>query len=325
MEKKILKDFEISKFVVCTDAGLASISNRKFNSIGGRRFITTQSLKKLKKHLRDWALSDKGWKLDGCNENQEYEVSEIEQDEEKYAEKIFYKETRIKEDGLEQRLIVTYSLKYRNYQRKIRGLQIERAKNIIETNPQKLSKKNQNDCRRFITTNNITKDGEIANIQSHCIDKDLIKSEEQFDGFYGVCTNLEDEVSVITRINRKRWEIEECFRIMKSEFKARPVYLSKDDRIKAHFTICYLSLIIYRFLEKRLQEKFTFSQVIRGLREMNFYKSGHDGYVPVYTRSDLTDSLHETFKFRTDYQILTPRKVNEIIKLSKGGALKLTS
>ena len=318
LEEKILNDFKLSKFIVCTDAGLASNANRKFNDKNDRAFITTQSIKKLKKHLMDWALDPSGWHLSG--DKKEYNIKEIENDEkslELYKDRTFFKARWIKENGLEQKLIVTYSLKYRNYQRQIRNSQIERAKVAIANKSFKLDKCNQNDFKRFIKKTNITKDGEVAEKKVLSLNTDTIQKEEKFDGFYGVCTNLDDEPEEIIKVNQRRWEIEESFRIMKSEFKARPVYLSRDDRITAHFTTCFLSLVILRFLEKMLDEKYTTSKIIDCLREMNFTESIGNGYIPTYTRTDLTDNLHEKFGFRTDYQITTKTNLKKILKKIK--------
>ena len=314
-EEKILEDFKLSKFIVCTDAGLASYANRKFNDKDERAFITTQSIKKLKKHLMDWALSADGWHLTG--HNKEYNINEINENEEIFKDKIFFKERWIKENDLEQKLIVTYSLKYKNYQRQIRNSQIERAKNAITTKTFKLDKCNQNDYKRFIKRTNITAEGEIAEKKILSINNEIIEKEEKFDGFYGVCTNLEDNVEEIIKVNQRRWEIEESFRIMKSEFKARPVYLSRDDRITAHFTTCFLSLVLLRFLEKKLEEKYSSSKIIDCLREMNFMESIGNGYIPTYTRTDLTDDLHDKFGFRTDYQIITNHSLKKIFKKIK--------
>lgn len=313
LEKKILSDFNLSKFIVCTDAGLASKTNREFNNEEDRAFITTQSIKKLKKHLMEWALDPTGWKL-VCGEKN-YDISKLDEDYDK--EKIFYKERWIKEDGLEQKLIVTYSLKYRNYQRQIRNSQIERAQKTIDSNPGKSKKCNPNDYKRFIEINCCTKDGELADNKVYSISTELIAKEEKFDGFYAVCTNLEDEATAIIKVNQNRWEIEECFRIMKSEFKARPVYLSRDDRIEAHFTTCFIALILYRFLEKKLGSKYTCSEIINGLKNMNFYEVKGEGYVPNYTRTDFTDDLHEAFSFRTDYQIVSTSQMKKILKSTK--------
>ena len=313
LEEKILDDFNLSKFVVCTDAGLASEANRKFNDKRDRAFITTQSIKKLKKHLKKWALDPDGWHL--TNDDKIYNITEL--NEENDVEKIYYKERWIKEKGLEQRTIVTYSIKYKDYQRKIRKSQIKRAEKVINTNPQKLKKVNQNDFKRFIAKTSYTADGKQAKKEVYSINTDLILKEEAFDGFYAVCTNLDDDASAIIKVNKRRWEIEECFRIMKSEFKARPVNLSRDDRIEAHFMTCFLALIIYRLLEKKLNEKYTCSEIIDSLRDWDFNYMKSDGYIPIYTRTDLTDDIHDVFGFRTDYEIVTLKKMKNIFKLTK--------
>lgn len=313
IEEKILSDFKLSKFVVCTDAGLASEKNRKFNNEGERAFITTQSIKKLKKHLKEWSLDSKGWHL--ADHDKTYDIAQL--DEEIYKDNCFFKERWIKENGLEQKLIVTYSIKYKSYQRQIRNSQIARAQETLDTNPTKISKGNQNDYKRFIRKTSCTPDGEIAANEFYTLNTETIFAEEVYDGFYAVCTNLEGSAQEIIRINQRRWEIEECFRIMKSEFKARPVYLSRDDRIKAHFTTCFMSLIIYRLLEKRLGNKFTCSEVINGLREMNFYEIKGEGYMPTYTRTDFTDALHESFGFRTDYEIIKKTQMKKILSTTK--------
>lgn len=320
LEEKIISDFKLSKFVVCTDAGLASIGNRKFNNTDNRSFITTQSVKKLRKHLKEWSLDPTGWRLSGYN--QTYNLNEL--DEKKDLKNIFYKERWIKEDGLEQKLIVTFSLKYKNYQSAIRNRQVERAQNIIDKNPTKLKKCNSNDYKRFITKSHCTPDGEVADKEILGIDTTLIEQEAVFDGFYAVCTNLEDEAAAIIKVNQKRWEIEECFRIMKTEFKARPVYLQRDDRIRAHFTTCFISLMIYRLLEKKLEEKFTCSDIVSGLRDMNFYEIKNEGYVPTYTRTDFTDTLHDAFGFRTDYQIVNIKQMKKFFKDTKNQKTLLT-
>lgn len=315
LEEKILHDFNLSKFVVCTDAGLSSYVNRKFNDKQGRFFITTQSIKKLKKHLKEWALNPNGWRLD--NTNKEYTLEEINSNYDEFKDKIFFKERWINENNLEQKLIVTYSLKYKYYQQEIRNSQIERAKDKLNSKSFKLDRYNQNDFKRFIRKTNITSDGEIAEKKVFSLNTEIIKNEEQFDGFYGVCTNLEKDVHEIIPINKRRWEIEESFRILKSEFKARPVYLSRDDRITAHFTTCFLSLVILRFLEKRLDEKYTSHHIITTLKEMNVLEKLEQGHIPLYTRTDLTDDLHDKFGFRTDYQIITAAKIKKILKNTK--------
>lgn len=315
LEEKILKDFELSKFIVCTDAGLASNDNRKFNNKEDRAFITTQSIKKLKKHLKDWALDPKDWSIVG--DTKKYDISKLEETEERKKlnyNKTFYKKRWIKENGLEQALIVTYSLKYKNYQQKIRNAQIERARKAIQNKNIKIDKCNQNDYKRFILKTNVTDDGEVAENKVFTINQTAIAEEEKYDGLYGVCTNLEDNVEEIIKVNHRRWEIEESFRIMKSEFKARPVYLSRDDRIQAHFMTCFIALLIHRLLEKKIEEKYTCEEIINCLREMNLMYVGEEGYIPTYTRTDLTDELHEKYGFRTDYEINTEKKMKKILK-----------
>jgi transposase len=318
LEQKILDDFSLAKFVVCTDAGLSSSDNRKFNNKGERAFITTQSVKKLKKHLKQWALATEGWSLDGVSKTFDItQIEETEESKEKYRNCTFYKERWIKEDGLEQKLIITYSLKYKEYQRHIRSGQIERASKLIESRPSSLKKHRQNDFKRFINKTNVTDDGEVAENEVYSINQEVIANEEAYDGFYAVCTNLVDDAPAIAKINHNRWEIEECFRLLKTDFRARPVYLNRDDRIKAHFTTCFLALYLYRYLEKRLNEEFTNTEIIGQLRNMNFYSIPGEGYIPTYTRTDLTDALHEAFGFRTDYQIVTIKQMKKIFKDTK--------
>ena len=313
LEKKIISDFGLSRFVVCTDAGLASVANRKFNDIQDRAFITTQSIKKLKASLREWALDPTGWKMSGSDVL--YDLTELNEDSN--LDLTFYKERWIKEKDLEQKLIVTFSTKYQKYQQSIRNRQIERAQKVIDTNPGKLKKCNSNDYKRFISKSHCTENGEVAENESYSIDTDLIAGEAAYDGFYAVCTNLDDDASAIIKVNQRRWEIEESFRIMKSEFKARPVYLQRDDRIEAHFTTCFISLMIYRILEKKLGEKYTCHDIVTGLRDMNFFEITGEGYIPTYTRTDLTDDLHDAFGFRTDYQIVNTKQMKKIFKDTK--------
>lgn len=329
LEQKLLDDFDMSKFVVCTDAGLASNDNRMFNDKEDRAFITTQSIKKLKKYLREWALDPAGWKLKGDKHNKTYNLSEIEaemeteplQDRREIDDKynrIFYKERGVKEDDLTQNLIVTYSVKYRDYQRKVRSDQINRAQRAITSDPGKLKKINANDYRRFIKRERLGKDGEKIQGKEHfIIDSDQIAKEAAYDGFYAVCTNLSDDAQRVADISHRRWEIEECFRIMKSEFKARPVFLRREERIKAHFLTCFISLLIYRILERKLQYKYSSSAIITELCGMNFLEQEGDGYIPDYTRTDMTDDLHQEFGFRTDYQIVTQKKMKEIFKKTR--------
>lgn len=313
LEKKIMSDFEHSKFIVCTDAGLSSAANRKFNDTAERSFITTQSIKKLKGYLKAWALEESGWKL--TSDGPDINIADL--DEKTHYNSVFFKERWINDGELQQRLVITFSLKYRTYQRHIRNGQIERAVKLMDSNPKKIGSPRQNDFKRFISKTQVTSNGEIAEKAHYAINSAKITEEEAYDGFYAVCTNLEDEASKIAEINSRRWEIEECFRIMKHELKARPAYLSRDDRIKAHFMTCFIALIVYRLLEKRLDEKYTCTEIIDALRAMNFMKVKGEGYIPTFTRDNFTDDLHKEFGFRTDFQIVTTQQMRKIIRMTK--------
>ena len=319
LEEKIINDFGNSKFIVCTDAGLASNSNRKFNNKDNRKYVTTQSLKKIKSFLKEWSIDlSNGWKLSGCNKT--FDISKLRDDEDlinKFYDKGFYKERWIKEDGIEQRLIITYSPKYQEYQKSIREKQIQRANAILEKNPKKIKSRDENDPKRFIDNIPTTETGEVALNNNYFINQDKIIEESKYDGLYAVCTNLEDEVEEIIKINKRRWEIEESFRIMKSEFKARPVFLSREDRIKAHFTTCFLALVIFRYLEKRLNEQYTSSQIIETLKEYEFREFKGFGYVPIYTYTDMVENLHKVFNFDTSKEIIEHKNLKKIINQTK--------
>ena len=331
LEKKMIRKFDMSRFVVCTDAGLSSAANRYFNDYdkedGSRCFITTQSIKKLKKHLKKWCLDPDGWHLPGEPPGKTYNIGEL--DEEKDKDKVYFKSRWIRENStitengkqktvvIEQQLIVSYSIKYRNYLRSIRNGQIERAQHMVECGGSSAGKKRQNDPKRFIKTDHATKEGEIAEKSISYIDRKVIDDEEQYDGFYAVCTNLEDRPQTIIKINKRRWEIEECFRIMKTDFEARPVYVKRKDRILAHFMTCFIALIVYRYLEKKLGEKYTIDQILETLREMDFVKYEGKGYQPIYTRTELTDALHEAFGFYTSKEIIPIKKMRNICSMTK--------
>lgn len=312
LEMQIIKDFELSKFVVCTDAGLASNNNRKFNNIQNRSYIVTQSLKKIKGHLKQWSLSSSGWHT--LNSTKEINLNDI--DKSGDNEEIYYKERWINENGLEQRLIVSYSPKYAEYQKTIRNRQIERAQNLIN-NPTKFSKNRQDDPKRFIKAASVTNDGEIANKKVFSLNTTAIEKEQEYDGFYAVCTTLEDDISEIIKINKKRWEIEESFRILKTDFKARPVYLKRDDRIKAHFTTCFLSLLIYRILEKKLNEEYTTQKIITTLRNMNSIKIDGLGYKQIYAKTHITTELNEKFNINIDQSFISLQNMKKILKETK--------
>lgn len=311
LEKKIIQDFGLSKFVVCTDAGLASTDNRIYNNIQNRSFIVTQSLKNIKSHLKEWALSPTGWKI--CGSENEYNLNEINEND--YWDTVFHKERWINENGLEQRLIISFSPKYKNYQRDIRLSQIERAeKNIIKGISSQTH--NPNSPSRFIQETAITEDGEIADTKIRALDDKKIKDEEMFDGFYAVCTTLEDEISDILQINKQRWQIEAAFRTMKTEFKARPVYLQRDERIEAHFLTCFIALLILKIIENKLNNKYSTEEIIHTLRKMSLYKLRGLGYMSSYERTDLTDTLHKIFGFQTDTEFISAKTMKNIFKIT---------
>jgi len=323
LEQQILSDFGLAQFIVCTDAGLSSMANRRFNDIQGRAFVTTQSVKKLKDYMKGWSLFSEGWRLPGSD--QVYDISSLYKNEneegyldpEQFFDKVFYKERWMNDDDLDQKIVVTFSLKYRHYQRRIRAKHVARAEKLITSRPSKLKKSHANDYKRFVLKKSVTAEGEEAKKTILSIDEELIAKEEIYDGFYAVCTNLQDDATEIVKINQRRWEIEESFRIMKHEFKARPVYLQRDDRIAAHFATCFISLVIFRYLEKLLGENYTCCEIIETLRGMDFLEAKGNGYLPVYTRTDLTDDLHNVLGERTDYQIVTKKQMKAIFKASK--------
>lgn len=335
LEDKLNEDFGLSKVVVCTDGGLASYENRKNDHVGERAFITVQSLKKLEKSLQDWSMETTGWKIaefKDTNETQkadmdkqhdkEYDLSKL--DPKEYANMLFYKERWIKvgkkNDQLEQRLIVTFSFKYKEYLQHIREKQIARAQSIIERGVVEKCGKGQNDPKRFIKRDSCTVDGELAEYTSYSLNQEMIDQEARFDGFYGICTDLEDKATDIIKTNGGRWIIEDCFRITKTEFEARPVYLQRDDRIKAHFLTCFLALILYKHLAKKINRAgyhFSANNIISTLKDMNFVSVAGEGYIPTYTRTDLTNNLHGSAGFRTDTQIVSKQRMKSIISESK--------
>lgn len=314
LENKLLSDFSMSKFVVCTDSGLASKANRRFNSVQNRAFIVTQSIKKLKSAIKEWALSTTGWKRYGQNRNCTYTIDNL--SPQKDYNTVFYKEIWLDQGDFEEKLIVTFSLKYQSYQRNVRADQIDRAMREINKGTAKI-KKNANDYRRFIQKISVTDDGEIAENTSLVLNANRIAEEEKYDGFYAVVTNLDDEPEQIIKVNQHRWQIEECFRIMKNEFSSRPAYVWTDEHIRAHFFICFLALVVYRYLEKKLNYEFTCEQFISTLKDMNMLEIIGKGYVPTYTRTEITDKLHDVFNIHTDYQIITKQNMKKIIKATK--------
>ena len=316
LETTIIRDFGCSEFVFCSDAGLGSKSNRFFNSFGNRSYVITQSLKKMKKEDRDIALNPTQYRAPGSNKK--IDLRTLDESDETIFNTIYYKEIPVVTGNMDETVIVTYSPKYKAYQQKIRNKQIERAEQMISGPEKKRKGKNPNDPARFIQKTAVTEDGEIADKCVYSLDQNRIDEESMYDGFYAVITNMEDNISEILKINRQRWEIEENFRIMKTEFEARPVYARREDRIKAHFLTCYISLLLYRLLEKKLQGKYTCEQVLKTIREMSVTLLPKNlGYVPSYKRTDITDDLHRIFEFHTDYEFISKSKMRSIIKETK--------
>lgn len=314
LEKSILGEFGFEEFVVCTDAGLASETNELFNDIEGRAFITTQSIKKLKKADKEWAMSSGGWRRLKDNKPMK-DIYQLSEEDKQY---LYYKEEPYNTKSLEQRLIITYSPKHAAYQKKIREAQIVRAQKMVKKGNTKKQRRNPNDPARFIKELATTKNGEVADEKTYLIDEDKVLEEAQYDGFYGIVTDLyDDDIKDIISVSEGRWEIEETFRILKTDFSARPIYLQREDRIKAHFLICFMALLIYRSLEKKLEEKYTVTEIVNTLKDINLTKISDGAYCPNFTRTELTDDLHKTVSFRLDYEVIKPSKLRSIIKSSK--------
>lgn len=312
LETKILQQFDCRKFIYCSDAGLASEDNRAFNHFEQRAFIVTQSIKKLPAEDREWALDTKGFKR--LSEDPPVDITQLTDDD---RQGLFYKDEPYTTKKLHQRLIITYSPKYAAYQKAIRAEQIARAEKMVAGGSLKRQRRNPNDPARFVNKITATKEGEKAETHYY-LDLEKIAEEEKYDGLYAVCTDLlDDDVADILKVSEGRWQIEDCFRTMKTDFDARPVYVSREDRIKAHFLTCFLALLHFRMLKRALKTPCTTEQLLYVLRSMNFAEIEEQGFMPVYERQKITDELHEVCGFRSDYQFITKRKMKEIQKKSK--------
>ena len=311
LEKKILGEFGCQKFIYCSDAGLGSESIREYNHMGERAYIVTQSIKKLKKEEKEWALDPQGFKK--VSDDTPVDITKLNSND----KGLYYKDEPYTTKKLHQRLIITYSPKYAAYQRTIRDKQVERAQKMLDSGNTKKNRKNPNDPARFIEKTAVTPEGEAADIK-YSLDENKITEETLYDGLYAVCTDLlDDNVADILKVSEGRWQIEECFSIMKTDFSARPVYLQDENRIQAHFLICFLALTIYRFLEKKMDLKYTCEELLETLKAINFAEIQEQGYIPLYKREAITDDLHEACGFRTDYQFITKSKMRTIQKKSK--------
>ena len=347
LQEDVIKDFNLEneKTIICTDAAMCTDEIKKYNIEDGRAFVITQSIKKLKDEYKEKVFKDDDWRIMGDLRNT-YKLSDIlsnEEESKKHYETVFYKIVQTETAHVVQDLIVTFQIKYRDYLRNVRSGQIERANKKIDENKtgekMKLSN-NPNDYRRLIKEeiteienkgqgkkskkeensndkNSLNEDSKKKYNYSYSIDYETIKDEEKYDGYYGTTTNLTGDVKNILDIAKQRWEIEESFRILKTDFDSGTMFLSREDRIKAHFLTCFIALLIYRILEKKLNYKYTDTQIIDKLRDMEVYEEKGVGYVPAYVRDDLTDDLHKAFNFRTDYEINTYENLNTILKQIK--------
>lgn len=329
LEAKIEDEFKVAKFVVCADTGLNGWENKVYNDMKKNgAFIVTQPIKKLKKPLKEWAVSHDGWKLQGypdtynLDDLADKETIEIEGKKRKISDLVFYKQRREKTTKktassktkyiLEEQIIVTYSRKFAVYQKHIRDKKLERARELLK-NPGKLTKTNQRDPRYYITETAITKDGEVAKEKVYEINESKIAEEEKYDGFYAVTTDLDDDdLSLIINANKQRWEIEESFEIMKSELRTRPMYVQQEDSISGHLLTCFIALLVYRLLEKKfLKEKYTCTEIFSTLRDLNISHLNGTYYVPAFNRTPLVDDLVEIFGFQPSRKIIQQKNLKK--------------
>lgn len=341
LEERIEKDFQFSKFIVCADAGLNGWDNKIYNDKKKQgAFIVTQPIKKLEKNLREWTISSDGWKIQGHNGT--YDISNLEETIEidgrtfKTHDIIFYKDRwkkTTKKDKktnqpytLEEHLIITFSTKYKKYQNHIREKKLERARKMLNK-PGKLGTSNPRDPKYYITKINTTKDGEVAKEIYYSINEEKVLEDQKYDGFYGVVTNLEDDnLSEVIKANRRRWEIEESFEIMKSELMTRPMYVTKEQAVKGHLLICFIALLVYRILEKEyIHEKYTCDEIISTLRKLNITHIGGNNYIPSFKRTEIVDDLAEIFGFQPSRELLTQKylkKFTRVVNSKKSTKMK---
>lgn len=343
LEKQLTKMFKGKKFIYCADAGLGSLSIRNFNSMGGRAFIVTQSLKKLSEQLKQAVFNDCDYRLlstdepvslqqmkefdrfdvknKGLYNDRVYKILNADKafDVGLYEEKVCKngKTRRVKSKAtLNQKIIISFSRKMMEYQRYIRNRQIERAKRMLKNLDPETYKKGPNDVTRFIKRTSSTKSGEKVT-DRYEIDQNVIDEEEKYDGFYAIATNLDDSAKEIIEISSNRYKIEDCFRVMKTNFSARPVYHQKRDRIIAHFMICYTALLIYRILEKKLnlnETHFTIDNVIETLNSMEVANIEDMCYMSTYTSSQVCTALNAIMDLGLDKKYYQPKELNKKIK-----------
>lgn len=341
LEKEVIKMTGNKKFIYCADAGLGSYNIRKFNDMGGRAYIVTQSVKKLGQEIKDIVFNDSNYRLlsnddaitlkemrtfnkkDANNlslyNDFAYKVipANTAMDTGLYEEKVYKngRTKKVKAKGtLHQYIIVTFSRKMMEYQRTIRERQLERAKKLLRLKDPEKIKKGPNDIRRFLKNTS-------SDTANYVLDMDKIHEEEKYDGFYAVATNLDDSAKDILAVAQNRYKIEDCFRIMKTNFDARPVFLRKPERIRAHFLICYTALLIYRLMECKLDDNLTHvttSNLIKTLRNMNVVNMDDMYYKSIYSGSQALDALERCFELQLNRKYYRPSDLNKIVKkLSK--------
>lgn len=322
LEEVLAEKFGLSRFVVCTDGGLGSRDNRRYNVTEDRNFITVQSLRKLSAHYQDWATAPDGWHLRPRLEDDAqtrckavYNLGEIDLDE--YAEDVFYKECLTDETAFDEHLIVTYSRKYDRYQKKLRSQQIQRA--ITKINRGEIRRpKSPNDCRRFMKDAYFDAKGNpLEVITAAVLDQEQIDAEERFDGFNALATGLDDDPCTIIRVNSWRWEIEECFRVEKSDLDMRPVYVRAPQRIAAHFFICFVALLVLKIMQKQHGDTFPLGQIRKTLSEMNLTKLEGFGYIPSFNQTPLATAIQEMAKIHIDRQINSPAQIRADYRLAR--------
>ena len=337
LEKEVIKMTGNKKFIYCADAGLGSYNIRKFNDMGGRAYIVTQSVKKLGQEIKDIVFNDSNYRLlsnddaitlkemrtfskkDANNlslyNDFAYKVipANTAMDTGLYEEKVYKngRTKKVKAKGtLHQYIIVTFSRKMMEYQRTIRERQLERAKKLLRLKDPEKIKKGPNDIRRFLKNTS-------SDTANYVLDMDKIHEEEKYDGFYAVATNLDDSAKYILAVAQNRYKIEDCFRIMKTNFDARPVFLRKPERIRAHFLICYTALLIYRLMECKLDDNLTHvttSNLIKTLRNMNVVNMDDMYYKSIYSGSQALDALERCFELQLNRKYYRPSDLNKIVK-----------
>lgn len=337
LEKEVIKMTGNKKFIYCADAGLGSYNIRKFNDMGGRAYIVTQSVKKLGQEIKDIVFNDSNYRLlsnddaitlkemrtfnkkDANNlslyNDFAYKVipANMAMDTGLYEEKVYKngRTKKVKAKGtLHQYIIVTFSRKMMEYQRTIRERQLERAKKLLRLKDPEKIKKGPNDIRRFLKNTS-------SDTANYVLDMDKIHEEEKYDGFYAVATNLDDSAKDILAVAQNRYKIEDCFRIMKTNFDARPVFLRKPERIRAHFLICYTALLIYRLMECKLDDNLTHvttSNLIKTLRNMNVVNMDDMYYKSIYSGSQALDALERCFELQLNRKYYRPSDLNKIVK-----------